>query len=94
LRIETSLVNPPQRVKIALLKLSDAKPHAAIVAGERRAAGYELRVNKKVFARGSKPAASAGAGGLFLDPLFSSARPLRSCIYKKYDFWQGALWGV
>src|SRR5208283_5510079 len=40
MRIKAGLVDPPERFKIGLLKLSDAKPHAAIVAGEWQAAHF------------------------------------------------------
>jgi hypothetical protein len=91
LRIEAGLVNPPQRIKIGFLEWSDAKRHAAIVAGELRVPGCELRANRKVAAgwleaRGSKPAASGGIDSPFLHALFSSSGPLRTRIYKKYDF--------
>ena len=43
MRIKARLVNPPQRFKIGLLELPDAKRHAAIVAGEWRKSREEER---------------------------------------------------
>ena len=73
MRIEAGLVNPPQRVKIGLLKLSDVKRHAAIVAG--------LRLSRREDKNGEKILVASVSAEPWVNSNEREDRPLRCAGY-------------